>query len=165
MCVCSYVSVHAHAAQLRDDFDVGVDVQLDEEQSVHDVAALLKEFLRDMPDPLLPRELYPAFLHANRKATHRKGSHSGRQKRAQHALLKSSSVPPVVLRGADQLQYLQHLLYLLPPCNCDTLLRLLSLLHTVQSFAQDSVGTNDEEVGPPPPLTAQKGPIEEHQDQ
>ncbi|KAF0029055.1 hypothetical protein F2P81_018160 [Scophthalmus maximus] len=43
--------------QLRDDFDVGVDVQLDEEHSVHDVAALLKEFLRDMPDPLLPREL------------------------------------------------------------------------------------------------------------
>ncbi|XP_029944385.1 rho GTPase-activating protein 36 isoform X2 [Salarias fasciatus] len=102
--------------QLREDFDVGVDVQLDEEHSVHDVAALLKEFLRDMPDPLLPRELYPAFLHAN------------------------------LLRGADQLQYLQRLLYLLPPCNCDTLLRLLGLLHTVQSFAQDSVGTNDEEI-------------------
>lgn len=53
-----------------------------------------------------------------------------------------------VLRGAEQLQYLQHLLYLLPPCNCDTLLRLLSMLQTVQSFAQDSIGTNDEEVGP-----------------
>lgn len=52
-----------------------------------------------------------------------------------------------VLRGAEQLQYLQHLLYLLPPCNCDTLLRLLSMLQTVQSFAQDSIGTNDEEVG------------------
>ncbi|XP_069374745.1 rho GTPase-activating protein 36 isoform X2 [Paralichthys olivaceus] len=102
--------------QLREDFDVGVDVQLDEEHSVHDVAALLKEFLRDMPDPLLPRELYPAFLHAN------------------------------LLRGADQLQYLQHLLYLLPPCNCDTLLRLLTLLHTVQSFAQDTIGTHDEEI-------------------
>uniref|UniRef100_A0A3Q0SKL2 Rho GTPase activating protein 36 n=1 Tax=Amphilophus citrinellus TaxID=61819 RepID=A0A3Q0SKL2_AMPCI len=102
--------------QLREDFDMGVDVQLDDEHSVHDVAALLKEFLRDIPDPLLPRELYPAFLHAN------------------------------LLRGADQLQYLQHLLYLLPPCNCDTLLRLLTLLHTVQSFAQDSIGTNDEEI-------------------
>ncbi|KAK2862853.1 hypothetical protein Q5P01_002386 [Channa striata] len=102
--------------QLREDFDMGVDVQLDEEQSVHDVAALLKEFLRDMPDPVLPRELYPAFLHAN------------------------------LLRGADQLHYLQFLIYLLPPCNCDTLLRLLSLLHTVQSYAQDSIGTNDEEI-------------------
>ncbi|XP_059210125.1 rho GTPase-activating protein 36 [Centropristis striata] len=102
--------------QLLDDFDRGVDVQLDEEHSVHDVAALLKEFLRDIPDPLLTRELYPAFLHAN------------------------------LLRGADQLQYLQHLLYLLPPCSCDTLLRLLSLLHTVQSFAQDTIGTNDEEI-------------------
>ncbi|XP_004080032.2 rho GTPase-activating protein 6 isoform X1 [Oryzias latipes] len=102
--------------QLREDFDRGVDVLLDEEHSVHDVAALLKEFLRDMPDPLLPRELYPAFLHAN------------------------------TLRDTDQLQYLQHLLYLLPPCNCDTLLRLLSLLSTVQSFAQDSIGTNEEEI-------------------
>lgn len=52
--------------QLREDFDMGIDVVLDEEHSVHDVAALLKEFLRDMPDPLLPRELYRAFLHANR---------------------------------------------------------------------------------------------------
>lgn len=57
--------------QLREDFDMGVDVQLDEEHSVHDVAALLKEFLRDIPDPLLPRELYPAFLHANCEHTHK----------------------------------------------------------------------------------------------
>ncbi|KAM6354326.1 rho GTPase-activating protein 36 isoform 2-T4 [Alca torda] len=48
--------------QLREEFDQGLDVFLDEHQSVHDVAALLKEFLRDMPDPLIPRELYAAFL-------------------------------------------------------------------------------------------------------
>ncbi|XP_077598448.1 rho GTPase-activating protein 36 isoform X2 [Stigmatopora nigra] len=93
--------------QLREDFDGGLDVDLEREQSVHDVAALLKEFLRDLPDPLLSRELYPAFLHAN------------------------------LLRGAEQLRYLQHLLYLLPPCNCDTLLRLLAFLHTVHSCAHD----------------------------
>ncbi|KAJ8007880.1 hypothetical protein DPEC_G00098770 [Dallia pectoralis] len=102
--------------QLREDFDVGADVCLDEEHSVHDIAALLKEFLRDMPDPLLPRELYAAFLHTN------------------------------LLRGMDQFLYLQQLLYLLPPCNCDTLLRLLSLLHTVQSHAQDTTGPQDQEV-------------------
>ena len=48
--------------QLREEFDRGVDVSLEEEHSVHDVAALLKEFLRDMPDPLLTRELYTAFI-------------------------------------------------------------------------------------------------------
>lgn len=48
--------------KLREEFDQGLDVFLDEHQSVHDVAALLKEFLRDMPDPLVPRELYGAFL-------------------------------------------------------------------------------------------------------
>ncbi|KAB5579238.1 hypothetical protein PHYPO_G00192800 [Pangasianodon hypophthalmus] len=102
--------------QLREDFDSGTDVVLDDEHSVHDVAALLKEFLRDMPDPLLPRELYCAFLHANN------------------------------LWGADQLTYLQQLLYLLPPCNCDTLLRLLSLLHTVQEHAHDSIGPDQQEI-------------------
>lgn len=75
--VCVFVSVVLACFQLREDFDMGVDVQLDEEHSVHDVAALLKEFLRDMPDPLLPRELYPAFLHANcehpNKQTHTDG--------------------------------------------------------------------------------------------
>ncbi|XP_062305921.1 rho GTPase-activating protein 36 [Osmerus eperlanus] len=102
--------------QLREDFDMGTDVVLDEEQSVHDIAALLKEFLRDMPDPLLPRELYPAFLHAS------------------------------LLRGPDQLLYVQQLMYLLPPCNSDTLLRLLALLHTVQGHAQDSLGPHDQEI-------------------
>ncbi|XP_041723523.1 rho GTPase-activating protein 6 isoform X2 [Coregonus clupeaformis] len=103
--------------QLREDFDMGTDVCLDEEHSVHDVAALLKEFLRDMPDPLLPRELYAAFLHAN------------------------------LLRGTDQFQYLQLMLYLLPACNCDTLLRLLTLLHTVQSHAEDTTGPQDQFPG------------------
>lgn len=118
---------------------MGVDVQLDEEQSVHNVAALLKEFLRDMPDPLLPRELYPAFLHAN-------GEHVRTHTHTDVARTRGNCLFFSVLRGAEQLQYLQHLLYLLPPCNCDTLLRLLGFLHTVQRFAQDAVGTNDEEV-------------------
>ncbi|CAB1351391.1 unnamed protein product [Coregonus sp. 'balchen'] len=116
VCVCSdMVLMCVCPTQLREDFDIGTDVCLDEEHSVHDVAALLKEFLRDMPDPLLPRELYAAFLHAN------------------------------LLRGTDQLLYLQQLLYLLPPCNCDTLLRLLTLLHTVESHAQDTIGPQHQE--------------------
>lgn len=35
---------------------------MDEEHSVHDVAALFKEFLRDMPESLLTKELYTAFI-------------------------------------------------------------------------------------------------------
>lgn len=44
---------------------------MDEENGVHDVAALLKEFLRDLPDPLLTRDLYTAFLNTTRKAHRR----------------------------------------------------------------------------------------------
>lgn len=56
--------------QLREEFDRGVDIRLDEDHSVHDVAALLKEFLRDMPDPLLTKELYTAFINTTCKLPH-----------------------------------------------------------------------------------------------
>ncbi|XP_059833099.1 rho GTPase-activating protein 6-like isoform X2 [Hypanus sabinus] len=102
--------------QLRDEFDQSLEVVLDEEHSVHDIAALLKEFLRDMPDPLLPRELYTAFI-------------------------KTMS-----MNHMNQLSILQLLIYLLPPCNCDTLLRLLELLSRVASHAHDSVDEDGHEV-------------------
>nr|XP_014345281.1 PREDICTED: rho GTPase-activating protein 6 [Latimeria chalumnae] len=103
--------------QLREEFDRGVDVVLDEEHSVHDVAALLKEFLRDMPDPLLTKELYTAFINT------------------------------LLLEPEEQLQSaLQLLLYLLPPCNCDTLHRILQFLSTVASHAEDTLDKDGQEI-------------------
>ncbi|XP_075708863.1 rho GTPase-activating protein 6 isoform X2 [Rhinoderma darwinii] len=101
--------------QLREEFDRGVDVVLEEEHSVHDIAALLKEFLRDMPDPLLTRELYTPFIHT------------------------------IMLDLEDQLATLQLLIYLLPPCNCDTLHRLLQFLSTVASHAEDTIDKDGQE--------------------
>ncbi|XP_077000931.1 rho GTPase-activating protein 6 [Tamandua tetradactyla] len=102
--------------QLREEFDRGVDVSLEEEHSVHDVAALLKEFLRDMPDPLLTRELYTAFINT------------------------------LLLEPEEQLGTLQLLIYLLPPCNCDTLHRLLQFLSIVARHADDNVSKDGQEV-------------------
>nr|XP_003416038.2 rho GTPase-activating protein 6 [Loxodonta africana] len=102
--------------QLREEFDRGIDVSLEEEHSVHDVAALLKEFLRDMPDPLLTRELYTAFINT------------------------------LLLEPEEQLGTLQLLIYLLPPCNCDTLHRLLQFLSIVASHADDNVSKDGQEV-------------------
>lgn len=102
--------------QLREEFDRGVDVSLEEEHSVHDVAALLKEFLRDMPDPLLTRELYTAFINT------------------------------LLLQPEEQLGTLQLLIYLLPPCNCDTLHRLLQFLSIVARHANDNVSKDGQEV-------------------
>ncbi|XP_062939913.1 rho GTPase-activating protein 6 [Cynocephalus volans] len=102
--------------QLREEFDRGIDVSLEEEHSVHDVAALLKEFLRDMPDPLLTRELYTAFINT------------------------------LLLEPEEQLGTLQLLIYLLPPCNCDTLHRLLQFLSIVARHADDNIGKDGQEV-------------------
>ncbi|XP_069495288.1 rho GTPase-activating protein 6 isoform X2 [Ambystoma mexicanum] len=102
--------------QLREEFDRGIDVVLDEEHSVHDVAALLKEFLRDMPDPLLTKELYTAFINT------------------------------LLYEQDEQLSTMQLLIYLLPPCNCDTLHRLLLFLSTVARHAEGTADKDGQEV-------------------
>ncbi|XP_071758810.2 rho GTPase-activating protein 6-like isoform X1 [Centroberyx gerrardi] len=102
--------------QLREEFDRGVDVPLDEEHSVHDVAALLKEFLRDMPDPLLTKELYTAFINT------------------------------MMLDPDEQQSVTQLLIYLLPACNSDTLHRLLEFLSTVADHAHDRQDKDRQEM-------------------
>ena len=54
--------------KLREDFDSGADVILTDEVSVHDVATILKEFFRDLPEPLLPREVYHPLLAVQSKS-------------------------------------------------------------------------------------------------
>ncbi|XP_060923006.1 rho GTPase-activating protein 6-like [Limanda limanda] len=102
--------------QLREEFDRGIDVQLDEEHSVHDVAALLKEFLRDMPDPLLTKELYTAFINTT------------------------------LLDPDDQQHVAQLLVYLLPACNSDTFHRLIDFLSTVAAHAHDRQDKDAQEI-------------------
>ncbi|XP_013874121.1 rho GTPase-activating protein 6 [Austrofundulus limnaeus] len=102
--------------QLREKFDQGWEMHINEEQSVHDVAALLKKFLRDLPDPLLTRELYTAFIHT------------------------------MLLDYSEQKNAIQLLVFLLPHCNSDTLQSLLSLLSTVSKQAEDSVDSEGQQI-------------------
>ncbi|CAH1159539.1 unnamed protein product [Phaedon cochleariae] len=94
--------------QLREDFDCGKETTLEEDQSPHDVATLLKEYLRDLPDPLLCRDLYQAFVQTQRIRNRRL-----------------------------QFEALQHLVQLLPPVNRDTLHALMSFLSLVARNAND----------------------------
>eukprot|EP00731_Ephydatia_muelleri_P030835 Em0022g349a len=52
----------ARIAELREKIDAGLDVELNEDTNPHDVACLLKEFFRSLPEPLLTRDLYYPFL-------------------------------------------------------------------------------------------------------
>ncbi|XP_053435648.1 rho GTPase-activating protein 36 isoform X2 [Nycticebus coucang] len=127
---CSFIEKHGlrtvgiftveHSVQrvrkLREEFDKGVDVVLDDNQNVHDVAALLKEFFRDMRDSLLPDDLYMSFLLT------------------------------ATLKPQDQLSALQLLVYLLPPSHSDTLERLLKALHKITEYCEDSIGDDGQLV-------------------
>lgn len=47
---------------MREDFDGGGDIAFCEDVAIHDVATLLKEFFRDLPEPLFPKDLLPGLL-------------------------------------------------------------------------------------------------------
>ncbi|XP_060085869.1 uncharacterized protein LOC132565247 [Ylistrum balloti] len=101
--------------QLREEFDSGKDVKLNESHNPHDVGALLKEYFRDLPEPLLTRDLYSALV-----ATRRLSSFE------------------------EQILSLKYLIYLLPAPNRDTLFALLSFLSNVDAHSTDAVDENNE---------------------
>ncbi|XP_011870512.1 PREDICTED: uncharacterized protein LOC105563497 [Vollenhovia emeryi] len=94
--------------QLREDFDCGRETKIGSDQCPHDVATLLKEYFRDLPDPLLCRELYQAFVHTQKI----------RNRRLQQ-------------------EALQHLIQLLPTPNRETLWALLNFLSVVAANSED----------------------------
>ncbi|XP_068219556.1 uncharacterized protein RhoGAP102A isoform X2 [Palaemon carinicauda] len=94
--------------QLREEFDSGRGVNLNEDHCPHDVATLLKEFFRDLPEPLLTRELY-------------------------EPLIKTQKIRNRKL----QFEALQHLIQLMPTANRDTLHSLLNFLTAVAEHSTD----------------------------
>uniref|UniRef100_A0A0C9QV41 Arhgap6 protein n=1 Tax=Fopius arisanus TaxID=64838 RepID=A0A0C9QV41_9HYME len=94
--------------QLREDFDCGRETKISADQCPHDVATLLKEYFRDLPDPLLCRDLYQAFVHTQKI----------RNRRLQQ-------------------EALQHLIQLLPIANRETLFALLNFLTEVATNSDD----------------------------
>ncbi|GAB1605110.1 rho GTPase-activating protein 6-like [Argonauta hians] len=99
--------------QLREEFDSGKDVILDETQNPHDVGALLKEFFRDLPEPLLTRDLYSPFV-----ATRR------------------------INNPDKQILALKLLVSLLPTPNRDTLWALMKFLRKVAQHSTDTIDKN-----------------------
>ena len=72
-----YVHTHTHThthIQIRERFDSGQDVELTN-HNPHDVACLLKEFFRSLPEPLLTRELYQPFLATRSRLKRLYGAH------------------------------------------------------------------------------------------
>ncbi|XP_072039832.1 LOW QUALITY PROTEIN: uncharacterized protein [Amphiura filiformis] len=102
--------------QLREDYDSGKDIHLNESHNPHDVCSIIKEFFRDLPEPLLTRELYPAFVAASR-----------------------------LDEKERQLEALQLLTYLLPTASRDTFSALLTFLKIVSKHSMDGVDDDGNE--------------------
>lgn len=104
--------------QMRDQFDSGEKKRFTaEEDNPHDVAALFKEYFRDLPEPLLTRDLYSAFLETQNFDN-------------QNA----------------QIAALRLLCCLLPIPNRDTLKVLLEFLAEVAQCSEDSIDENGVEI-------------------
>lgn len=95
--------------QLREEFDQsGGVLELDEETCPHDVATLLKEYLRDLPEPLLCRRLYQPFVNSQKIRNRRL-----------------------------QFEAISYLVQLLPVSHRDTLYFLLKFLAKVARYSND----------------------------
>jgi hypothetical protein len=115
--------------QLREDFDCGRDTELSADLCPHDAATLLKEFFRDLPDPLMCRELYPAFINTQRK------SFNIFFKCVDNDVHINFYIG--IRNRRLQLEAMQHLIQLLPVPNRDTLASLLVFLNTVAKHSAD----------------------------
>ncbi|XP_064537669.1 uncharacterized protein RhoGAP102A isoform X2 [Drosophila montana] len=94
--------------QLREEFDKNCNMRIPDNTCPHDVATLLKEFLRDLPEPLLCKRLYTTFLETQRIRNRRL-----------------------------QLEAISHLIKLLPVVHRDTLYVLLKFLGNVAAHCDD----------------------------
>ncbi|CAF0969878.1 unnamed protein product [Didymodactylos carnosus] len=83
-------------------------LNFDSTTNAHDVAGLIKEFLRELPEPLMTKELCSSFLAIRSK-----------------------------MNVKDQSKILGYLIALLPSSNRDTLYTLLKFLHIVSLNAHD----------------------------
>ncbi|CAF1262348.1 unnamed protein product [Rotaria sp. Silwood1] len=94
--------------ELKDQVNLNRNLTFDSSTNAHDIAGLIKEFLRELPEPLLTRDLCGPFLNVRTK-----------------------------LNIKDQSRALSYLISLLPSSNRDTLYTLLKFLHNVSLNSQD----------------------------
>jgi len=99
--------------ELKEQVNLNRSLTFDSSTNVHDIAGLIKEFLRELPEPLLTRDLCTAFLNIRSK-----------------------------LNPKDQSRALSYLIALLPSSNRDTLYTLLKFLYRVSLNAPDRCATD-----------------------
>ncbi|CAF2472463.1 unnamed protein product [Rotaria sp. Silwood2] len=99
--------------ELKDQVNLNRSLTFDLSTNAHDIAGLIKEFLRELPEPLLTRDLCAPFLNV-----------------------------PSRLNPKDQSRALSYLIGLLPSSNRDTLYTLLKFLYHVSLNSQDRYTTD-----------------------
>jgi len=73
---------------LKQGFDAGEDVDLEDVEDVHTVAGLLKLYLRELPTPLFPFDTYSSFIEIS------KDTSSSKQEKIESVKLLFSLLPP-----------------------------------------------------------------------
>ncbi|KAM8835427.1 LOW QUALITY PROTEIN: rho GTPase-activating protein 24-like [Synchiropus picturatus] len=116
--------------ELQEAFDSGERPTFDSSTDVHTVASLLKLYLRQLPEPLVPYSRYQDFLLCGRKIS---------SDRTLVNMSLSGTVSPRCLQllfsSRQGLDLLRNLLHELPVANFNLLNFICQFLHEVQSYS------------------------------
>ena len=119
--------------QLKDQINSTRSLTFDSSTNAHDVAGLIKEFLRELPEPLLTRDLCGLFLTLRTSLFFVSIDFNGS--------ISFFSVNSE-LNPKDQSDALSYLISLLPSSHRDTLYTLLKFLNHVSINSQDRLSTD-----------------------
>lgn len=132
------INIFVVRKQLREDFDHGKTLEETLSQSedhVHDVATLLKEYFRALPDALLCNDLYQCFIQTQSMYTSSLiSSILTNDPFTDHFIILYLEIRNRHL----QLDAIKHLIQLLPIANRNTLYALLKFLNIMAKYSEDS---------------------------
>ncbi|XP_028857252.1 rho GTPase-activating protein 45 isoform X2 [Denticeps clupeoides] len=127
--------VKTRVEKLCQAFENGKELVELSQSSPHDISNVLKLYLRQLPEPIMPFRLYNSLMGLAKESLHSEGSEGGEAGKGAELVDSGADTDAEVLA---QVQRLKEHLVDLPKANITTLRYIVRHLHRVADFEQDN---------------------------
>lgn len=127
--------VKTRVEKLCQAFENGKELVELSQASPHDISNVLKLYLRQLPEPIMPFRMYNALMGLAKESLNSDASEAGEGVKSPELVDRGSETEPEVLVLVEKLR---ELLKRLPPANNATLKYIIRHLHRVSELEQDN---------------------------